>query len=99
MDLSQVVKMITTKYKIENDRFLFKADYDDELNILYNYHEDKQTKEVFVVDNYGEFGGKVKFNKDTIDDYVAKAEGAAFPILVDSLGFVFSYDEIGRAHV
>ena len=36
--------MITTKYKLEDDRFLFKADYDDELNILYNYHEDKQDR-------------------------------------------------------
>ena len=40
--------MLTTKYKIEDDRFLFKAIYDDELNIIYNHHEDKQTGEVFV---------------------------------------------------
>lgn len=86
--------MITTKYKLENDRFVFRADYDDELNILYNYHEDKQTKETFISDNYGEFNGKVKFDKDTIDDYVKKAEGAAFPIMVDPIGFVFSYDDL-----
>ena len=42
--------MITTKYKLETDRFLFKADYDDELNILYNHHEDKQTKEEVLDD-------------------------------------------------
>lgn len=86
--------MITTKYKIEDNRFIFKADYDDELNIIYNHHEDKLNKEVFVAENLGEFDGKIKFDKDTIDDYIAKAIGCAFPILVEGLGFVFSYDDL-----
>lgn len=86
--------MITTKYQIEDNRFLFKADYDDELNVIYNHHEDKQTKEVFIADNFGNFEGKIKFDKDSIDEYVEKAIGAAFPILVDGLGFVFTYDDL-----
>jgi len=86
--------MITTKYKIETKQFLFKADYDDELNILYNHHEDKQTKEIFVSDNLGEFNGRVKFDPSTIDDYVEKAIGAAFPIMVEPIGFVFTYDDL-----
>jgi len=94
MDPNQGANMITTKYKIEDDRFLFKADYDDELNIIYNHHEDKQTKEVFVADNIGEFEGKIKFDKNSIDEYVTQAIGAAFPILVDGLGFVFTYDDL-----
>lgn len=86
--------MITTKYKIEDDRFLFKADYDDELNIIYNIYEDKTTKEKFVTNNVGEFNGRVKFDKNTIDTYIEQAIGAAFPILVDGLGFVFTYDDL-----
>lgn len=86
--------MITTKYQIEDDRFLFKADYDDELNIIKNIYEDKQTKEKFISDNLGEFDGKVKFDPSTIDDYIQKAIGAALPIMVDNLGFVFSYDDL-----
>lgn len=86
--------MITTKYQIEDDRFLFKADYDDELNIIQNIHEDKQTKEKFISDNLGEFDGKVKFDPLTIDDYIKKAIGVALPIMVDGLGFVFSYDDL-----
>ena len=86
--------MITTKYKIEDDKFLFKADYDDELNIIYNHYEDKETKEKFVTNNVGEFKGRVKFDKNTIDAYVSKAIGAAFPILVDPIGFVFTYDDL-----
>lgn len=86
--------MVTSKYQIEDDRFLFRADYDAELNILYNHHEDKQTKEVFISENIGEFNGRVKFDPSTIDDYVQKAIGAAFPILVDGLGFVFTYDDL-----
>lgn len=86
--------MVTTKYQIENDRFLFKADYDDELNIIYNWYEDKQTKERFISENIGELDGKVKFNPATINEYVEKAIGAAFPILVEDLGFVFSYDDL-----
>ena len=86
--------MNTTKYKIENDRFLFRADYDADLNILYNHHEDKQTKEIFVSDNLGEFNGRVKFDPSTIDDYVEKAIGAAFPIIVEPIGFVFTYDDL-----
>lgn len=86
--------MIVTKYKIEDDRFLFKADYDDELNIIYNHHEDKITKEKFISENLGEFNGKVKFDKSSIDDYVSKAIGAAFPIMVDKIGFVFNYDDL-----
>ena len=94
MVLNLGVKMLTTKYKIEDDRFLFKAIYDDELNIIYNHHEDKQTGEVFVADNLGELDGKVKFDPSTIDDYVQKAIGAAFPIMVDDVGFVFTYDDL-----
>lgn len=86
--------MIITKYKLEDDRFLFKADYDDELNVIYNHYEDKQKKEIFVSDNPGILDGKVKFDKDTIDDYVEKAIGAAFPIMVDPIGFVFTYDDL-----
>ena len=86
--------MITTKYKLENNRFLFKADYDDELNILYNHNEDKQTKEIFVSENLGELNGRVKFDPDTIDEYVEQAIGAAFPIIVDPIGFVFTYDDL-----
>ena len=86
--------MTTTKYKIENDRFVFRAEYDADLNILYNHHEDKQTKEIFVSDNLGEFNGRVKFDADTIDDYVEKAIGAAFPIMVEPIGFVFTYDDL-----
>ena len=86
--------MVTTKYKIEDDRFLFKADYDAGRNILYNHNEDKQTKEIFVSENIGELNGRVKFDPSTIDDYVEKAIGAAFPILVDGLGFVFTYDDL-----
>jgi hypothetical protein len=86
--------MITTKYQIEDDRFLFKADYDDELNIIRNIHEDKQTKEKFISDNLGEFDGKVKFDPSTIDSYIQKATGVALPIMVDGLGFVFSYDDL-----
>ena len=98
MVLNLGVKMLTTKYKIEDDRFLFKAIYDDELNIIYNHHEDKQTGEVFVADNLGELDGKVKFDPSTIDDYVQKAIGAAFPIMVDDVGFVFTYDDL-ESHV
>jgi hypothetical protein len=94
MVLNLGVKMLTTKYKIEDDRFLFKAIYDDESNIIYNHHEDKQTGEVFVADNLGELDGKVKFDPSTIDDYVQKAIGAAFPIMVDDVGFVFTYDDL-----
>ena len=86
--------MITTKYQIEDDRFLFKADYDDELNVIRNIHEDKQTKEKFISDNLGEFDGKVKFDPSTIDDYIQKAIGVALPIMVDKIGFVFSYDDL-----
>jgi hypothetical protein len=86
--------MNTTKYKIENDRFLFRADYDADLNILYNHHEDKQSKEIFVSDNLGEIKGRVKFDPSTIDDYVEKAIGAAFPIIVEPIGFVFTYDDL-----
>jgi hypothetical protein len=86
--------MITTKYQLETDRFLFRADYDNELNILYNYHQDKKTKETFVSDNLGEFNGRVKFDKNTIDNYVEQAIGAAFPILVEPIGFVFTYDDL-----
>lgn len=86
--------MITTKYKIEDDRFLFKADYDDELNILYNHNEDKNTKEIFITENIGGLNGRIKFNPDTIDDYVEKAIGAAFPIIVEPIGFVFTYDDL-----
>lgn len=86
--------MITTKYKIEDDRFLFKADYDAEQNILYNHNEDKQTKEIFISENIGELNGKVKFDPSTIDDYVEKAIGAAFPIIVEPIGFVFTYDDL-----
>jgi hypothetical protein len=86
--------MITTKYQIEDDRFLFKADYDDELNIIRNIYEDKQTKEKFISDNFGEFDGKVKFDPSTIDDYIEKAIGVALPIMVDGLGFVFSYNDL-----
>tara|TARA_R110000868_G_scaffold45365_2_gene150513 strand:- start:521 stop:1123 length:603 start_codon:yes stop_codon:yes gene_type:complete len=86
--------MILTKYKIEDERFLFKADYDDELNVIYNHNEDKTTKEVFVSDNFGAFKGKIKFDQLTIDDYIQQAIGAAFPILVDKLGFVFTYDDL-----
>jgi hypothetical protein len=86
--------MITTKYQIEDDRFLFKADYDAGRNILYNHNEDKQTKEIFVSENIGELNGRVKFDPSTIDDYVEKAIGAAFPILVEPIGFVFTYDDL-----
>lgn len=86
--------MITTKYQLETDRFLFRADYDDELNILYNYHQDKKTKETFISDNLGEFNGRIKFDPSTIDDYVEKAIGAAFPIIVEPIGFVFTYDDL-----
>jgi len=86
--------MTTTKYKIENDRFVFRAEYDADLNILYNHHEDKQTKEIFVSDNLGEFNGRVKFDPSTIDSYVEQAIGAAFPIMVDPIGFVFTYDDL-----
>ncbi len=86
--------MITTKYQIEDDRFLFKADYDDERNVICNIHEDKTTKEKFLSENFGELNGKVKFDPTTIDDYIQKAIGAALPIIVDGLGFVFSYDDL-----
>ena len=86
--------MITTKYKLETDRFLFKANYDDELNIIFNHYEDKQTKEKFVSENLGELNGRVKFDKNTIDNYVQQAIGAAFPILIDPIGFVFTYDDL-----
>lgn len=86
--------MIETKYKIEDDRFLFKADYDAGRNILYNHNEDKQTKEVFISENIGELNGRVKFDPSTIDDYVKKAIGAAFPITVEPIGFVFTYDDL-----
>jgi hypothetical protein len=86
--------MLVTKYKLETDRFLFKADYDTESNIIYNHHEDKQTKEIFVTENHGAINGRIKFNNDSIDDYVTQAEGAAFPILVDPIGFVFTYDDL-----
>lgn len=86
--------MITTKYKLETDRFLFKADYDDELNIIFNHYEDKQTKKKFVSENLGELNGRVKFDKNSIDTYIEQAIGAAFPILVDPIGFVFTYDDL-----
>jgi hypothetical protein len=86
--------MITTKYQIEDDRFLFKADYDAGRNILYNHNEDKQTKEVFVSENMGELNGRVKFDLSTIDDYVEKAIGAGLPIMVEPIGFVFTYDDL-----
>jgi hypothetical protein len=86
--------MITTKYQIEDDRFLFKADYDAGRNILYNHNEDKQTKEVFVSENIGELNGRVKFDPSTIDDYVEKAIGAGLPIMVEPIGFVFTYDDL-----
>jgi hypothetical protein len=88
------VNMLITKYRIENDRFLFKADYDDELNIIFNHHEDKQTKEKFISENLGEFNGKVKFDKNTIDKYISQAIGVAFPIYVEPIGFVFTYDDL-----
>ena len=94
MDHNLDVNMLTTKYEISDDRFLFKAIYDDELNIIYNHHEDKQTGEVFVADNVGEFDGRIKFDPSTIDEYVQKAIGAAFPIIVDDIGFVFTYDDL-----
>lgn len=86
--------MVTTKYQIEDDRFLFKADYDAGRNILYNHNEDKQTKEIFVSENIGELNGRVKFDPTTIDAYVEKAIGAAFPIMVEPIGFVFTYDDL-----
>lgn len=86
--------MVLTKYKIEDDRFLFKADYDAGRNILYNHSEDKKTKEIFVSENIGELNGRVKFDPSTIDDYVEKAIGAAFPIMVEPIGFVFTYDDL-----
>ena len=86
--------MITTKYQIEDDRFLFKADYDAGRNILYNHNEDKQTKEIFVSENIGELNGRVKFDPSTIDDYVEKAIGAGLPIMVEPIGFVFTYDDL-----
>jgi hypothetical protein len=91
---NQVANMITTKYQLETDKFLFKADYDDELNIIYNHYEDKETKEKFVTNNTGEFNGRVKFDKNTIDTYISQAIGAAFPILVEPIGFVFTYDDL-----
>jgi hypothetical protein len=86
--------MLITKYQLETDRFLFKADYDTDLNIIFNHHEDKQTKEVFVTENLGTFNGRIKFDNDTIDVYISQAIGAAFPILVDPIGFVFTYDDL-----
>ena len=83
-----------TKYQIEDDRFLFKADYDAGRNILYNHNEDKQTKEIFVSENIGELNGRIKFDPSTIDEYVEKAIGAAFPIMVEPIGFVFTYDDL-----
>ena len=58
--------MITTKYKLETDKFLFKSDYNNELNIINNHYEDKETKEKFVTENLGELNGRVKFDKNTI---------------------------------
>jgi hypothetical protein len=86
--------MVITKYQIEDDKFLFKADYDDERNIICNIHEDKNTKEKFLSENFGEFDGKVKFDPSTIDGYIQKAIGVALPIMVDKIGFVFSYDDL-----
>ena len=65
-----------------------------QVNVIYNHNEDKTTKEVFVSDNFGAFKGKIKFDQLTIDDYIQQAIGAAFPILVDKLGFVFTYDDL-----
>ena len=91
--------MLITKYFLEDDRFLFKADYDTTTNILYNHYEDKETKEVFRTENLGDFKGKIKFSPQTIDEYIESAKGAAFPILVDGLGFVFTYDDLyARKH-
>ena len=49
---------------------------------------------IFISENIGEFEGKIKFDNFTIDDYVTQAIGAAFPILVEGLGFVFCYDDL-----
>lgn len=86
--------MITTKYKLETDKFLFKSDYNDELNIINNHYEDKETKEKFVTENLGELNGRVKFDKNTIDTYISKAIGVSLPILVEPIGFVFTYDDL-----
>lgn len=92
--------MLIIKHTLEDDRFIFRAEYDDEVNILYNHYEDKKTKEVFRSENIGELNGKVKFNKNTIDEYVEQAKGAAFPIIVPGIGFVCTYDDLeARKHL
>jgi hypothetical protein len=42
----------------------------------------------------GELNGRVKFDPSTIDDYVEKAIGAGLPIMVEPIGFVFTYDDL-----
>ena len=86
--------MLTEKYKIEGEKHLFVAVYDDEQNILYNVNVSKVSDDALTVVNHGEINGKIKFNKDTIDSYVKLCPGGAFPIIVDKIGFVYSKSDL-----
>lgn len=77
-----------------HDNYFMRVEYDENINSLRITSKNLDTNEEMIFLQAGDKEGLIKFNKETVDDYVSQAWGGALPAYEPDIGFIFSVDDV-----